>query len=118
MRKSLVRCQKIENWRGRENPDILYLAQSQDNIGFDLLSCLNCGHIYAVDISSMVYTGPAINKKLSEINCITCNSILLDTAEKYPDKYMSEGKIIEFDPPNEIPEDKDLVVISFDEIYS
>lgn len=63
MQKSLVRCWKIINWQ-RNNPNELFLSYPEDNRGHSLISCLKCGHIYAVSESRRVYRGPALQEKL------------------------------------------------------
>lgn len=118
MKKSIVRCWRIENWRGKAQPDELYITYPEDNWGHDLISCLECGHIYSVDISRQGYFGPEIEKKLVGLHCIRCGKPLDKSVAPYPEKYLSKEGIVAFQRPRKIPADEDSITVSFDEIYS
>lgn len=116
--KSKVRCWSVENWRGKDKPDVLHLTYPEDNSGYDLISCLNCGHVYSSSVARAVYVGPPLRDKLKGMRCISCGVPLNETAHAYPDKYFSDGTIFEFRRLREMPPDDDSVVLDFDEIYS
>lgn len=90
----------------------------EDNIGYDLISCLSCGQIYAIDISKEVYIGPERKVKLKTVNCIQCNKILAKTVAPYPEKYRLEtGKILEWKRDMELPNDDDAIIEKVYGIY-
>ena len=118
MTKSKVRCWRVENWRGIAEPDVLHISYPEDNSGFDLISCLKCGHVYSASVSKAVYVGPELQEKLKGMRCISCNSPLYESVAPYPNKYLADNVIVEFQRPVEMPSDEDSVVLEFDEIYS
>jgi hypothetical protein len=118
MIKSKVRCWKVEQWRkGEKSPDLIYITYPEDNSGHNLLSCLKCGHIYAVSVTKLVYTGPPLVEKLKGMSCIQCGTNLDQSLTSYPDRYFVNGLIFEFSRPKEIPPASDSLVMEFDEIY-
>lgn len=117
MNKSQVRCWLIPNWSGKGKCDEIYISYPEDNSGHDLISCLRCGHIYAVSIIKKVYVGPNLEQKLDGLCCVECGEDLRKTYALYPEQYMSNGEIVNFKRPNEIPPDSNSVVMEFDEIY-
>lgn len=116
--KSKVRCWSVENWRGKDAPDVLHVTYPEDNSGYDLISCLKCGHVYSASVTKAVYVGPPLWDKLKGMRCISCGVLLEQSAHAYPDKYLSDGVVFEFARPLEIPSVEDSVVLDFDEIYS
>lgn len=118
MMKSKVRCWLVENWRDEGTPDILHVTYPEDNSGYDLISCLNCGHVYSASVAKAVYVGPPLSDKLKDIRCISCGVSLGQSAYSYPDKYLYDGVVFEFTRSLEMPSDDDSVVLDFDEIYS
>jgi DNA-directed RNA polymerase subunit N (RpoN/RPB10) len=96
----------------------IIITYPEDNIGYDLISCLSCGQIYAIDISKEVYIGPQREEKLKTVNCIQCGKILAETAALYPEKYRLEtGKILEWKRDMEIPNDHDAIIEKVNGIY-
>lgn len=118
MNKSKVRCWQIENWRtGRRSPDVVLITYPENNDGHDLITCLNCGHVYSVSISKMVYVGPSLQEKMNNFFCVECSLPMRDKYSLYPNKYRIDGEVIEFERPQEIPSDSESIVREFDEIY-
>lgn len=118
MNKSKVRCWKMENWRKDQLvPDVIYITYPEENTGHDLVTCLRCGHVYAVSIAKMVYVGPDLKQKLKGVTCINCSAALDVNYAPYPENYFVNGQILKFDRPLEIPSDPDSLVVEFDEIY-
>ena len=119
MKKSLVRCWAVSNPRpGIHTVDSLWTTYPEDNTGHRLISCLNCGHVYAVGVASMVYVGPPLDEKLKELKCISCGRGLSETCAPYPESYVVDGGIVHFERQRTIPPDAESVVKEFDEIYS
>lgn len=118
MNRSMVRCWKMQNWRkGELVPDMIYITYPEENIGHDLITCLRCGHVYAVSIAKMVYVGPDLKQKLKGVACIDCGVSLDASYAPYPENYFVNGRTLKFDRPLEIPPDADSSVVEFDEIY-
>ena len=99
------------------NPDVLFITFPEDNCGYDLITCLNCGKVYAVNIAKQVYVGPQLSEKIKEIKCKVCNHYLSDNYALYPDKYVINGHIFLYKRPLQILPDSTSVVMEFDEIY-
>lgn len=118
MNKSKVRCWPVRNYHGNVESDTLYLAYPEDNSGYSLISCLRCGHIYSVSVAREVYVGPVLSEKLKSLTCTSCGMLLAESAAPYPDQYVSNGVVIQFDRPIELPDDENSVILEFDEIYS
>lgn len=119
MKLRQVRCWNVENHRAVvEKTDVLYITYPEDNNGYDLISCLHCGQIYAVDVSKMVYVGPGLEELIKTVKCISCGRNLSETYAQYPEKYLSGDRTIcEYEKPLRIPSEEDSVIIEFPSIY-
>ena len=117
MKRSMVRCWKLDVWRNKKTPDEIYISYPEDNSGYDLLSCLNCGHIYAASVATQVYVGPPIQEILKRTSCLDCGKSLEETASPYPDKYLTKDGVMIFSRPVEIPLDEESTIKEFDELY-
>lgn len=73
--------------------DVLYYRpmQPEAHYGHDLVSCLNCGEIYAIPISVEMYHEPR-EAKLKKTNCVNCAKNLEETAKSYPDFYLGKDQ--------------------------
>lgn len=117
MKKVKVRCFQIH--LNTVLQDQLYIAYPEGNAGYDLISCLNCGQVYAVDVEKSVYIGPSIEEKLKELKCIKCQAELANTHSNYPEKYLGcDGKIYLYTRETEMPVDENSIIKEFPEIYS
>ena len=97
---------------------ILYIAYPEGNDGYDLISCLRCGHIYSASVAKQVYSGSDLMRKLEGIQCANCGGELSETAAPYPEKYLSLDGVKEYQRPAEIPPERTSTKMEFDEIYS
>ena len=95
----------------------VYVTYPEGNNGHQLITCLSCGEIYAVDVAKEAYLGPPLNEKVRALRCQTCGHVLTDNYGKYPDKFVFDGGIGTFSKPVEIPDDIDSVVREFFAIY-
>jgi hypothetical protein len=116
MKKSLVRCWKMTNYAS-EWKDEICITYPEDNTGHRLITCLNCGMVYSVSVSKMVYIGPPLEQKLTQCSCSRCGKRLAETYGFYPDTYLSHGTVITFERPIRIPPPEESVVEEFEEIY-
>lgn len=114
MKEVKVRC-----WEYIVNgDDTVYVTFPEDNMGYDLMSCLSCGQVYAVDISKEVYLGLRRQDILRDGNCIRCGAKLSDTCEQYPDTYLSKkGGVFTWQRSEKYPEFESLV-LSFPDLLS
>jgi hypothetical protein len=69
----------------------LWLTDSEAHFGHRLISCLNCGEVYAVDVSREMYGERSIDDLLGETCCLGCGEVLEDHIAAYPDQYFFEG---------------------------
>lgn len=110
MKKARVYCWKIFKPGLTDTPlkrfsyiekeeDVLYYLprQTSAHYGYELVSCLNCGEIYANDISAELYIEPRA-KRLQKTNCIKCGENLGKTAKPYPDFYLGQDRKIHRSP--------------------
>jgi hypothetical protein len=118
MKKIAVRCWKIEVHRSDiDNNFPLYITYPEDNSGHDLITCLNCGAIYAIDICKQVYIGPPLDDKLKGMNCSCCNKPLENSYAYYPETYLFSGNKYFYKRSLDIPPDEDSMVKEFEGIY-
>ncbi len=118
MEKEKVRCWELETKHG-STVDQLYITYPEGSLGHRLISCLDCGEIFAVNLTKELYVGPALEDKLKNLLCSNCGVKLSNSAHEYPDKYLgSDGIVYKYTRENEIPGDNTAVVREFIEIYS
>lgn len=97
--------------------DRVLITYPEDDCGHQLISCLNCGKIYSVSTSKMVYQGPSLDQKLKGLKCVQCGNDLSATYHNYPEKYLSDQTVVNFEHPMQIPDDSESFVLEFDEVY-
>jgi len=128
MKKARVYCWKIFKSGLTDTPlkrfsyiekeeDVLYYLprQTSAHYGYELVSCLNCGEIYANDISAELYI-ESREKRLQKTNCIKCGKNLGQTAKPYPDFYLGQdGKINR--SPEKFRYGDDAIVHEFWDLY-
>ena len=79
--------------------DVYYTFTEASDNGARLISCLQCGQIYVVDIGAELYECP-LPEKLEQTICISCGARLSDTYADYPYKYRTRyGTVEEFEVP-------------------
>lgn len=118
MKKVNVRCWEVRIFRqGNDSPDILYVTYPEDNNGYDLITCLKCGKIYAVNVAIEVYVGPSLREKLRNIKCIECGESLGENYAFYPSNYVAGGNIFNYEKSLEIPLVENSIIKEFDGIY-
>lgn len=117
MNRVKVRCWKMQVYNQGENPHYLYITYPEDNSGHDLITCLNCGAIYAVTVAKQVYVGPPLQEKIQGVNCTSCRKLLEGNYSYYPDSYIANGKRFSFNRPHDIPPDSESMVMEFEGIY-
>lgn len=118
MKKEQVRCWEINATHG-SIIDRLYITYPEGSYGHKLITCLNCGEIFAVNLTKELYVGPSLEEKLKGTICPACNVQLVDYYSEYPEKYLgSDGVVYKYDRDKEIPSDDTSTVREFLEIYS
>ncbi len=118
MKKEQVRCWKIEALHGSV-VERLYITYPDGSYGHKLISCLNCGEIFAINLTKELYVGPRLEEMIKKITCPTCNVQLSNYYSEYPDKYLgSDGVVYTYKRDEEMPSDHTSIVREFLEIYS
>lgn len=118
MNKVLVRCWKLENYRpGRSAPDELFITYPESNNGHELITCTNCGEIYAITVVKEVYVGPPLAEKIRDMKCVKCGKKLEENFSYYPENYISDGQRIAYQRSTMIPDDNQTLVKEFYGIY-
>ncbi|MGH7158421.1 MAG: hypothetical protein ACREGD_05165 [Candidatus Saccharimonadales bacterium] len=118
MTKVSVRRWEVETYRsGAASPDRLFITYPEDNSGHDLITCLNCGEVYAVTVAKEVYVGPPLAEKVEDINCVSCGKLLDGNCGYYPEVYASDGNQHAYKRETEVPDDSLSIVKQFYGIY-
>ena len=118
MKKIPVRCWEVKNYRlGKAYPDCLFITYPESDNGHDLITCLNCGEIYAVTIVKEVYLGPPLEEKIKGLNCVSCGKPLKNNYASYPDLYIADGKQYAYSRDMVLPSDSQSIVKEFYGIY-
>jgi len=100
MKNNKVRCWKFFV----ENSEAVFASYPEDNSGYDLVCCLNCGQIYAVGIEKEVYGGIDRHTQSKNKHCIRCGNSIDGLLKSYPEHYLSlDGSIHRWVRPKEFP---------------
>lgn len=116
MNKVLVRCWEL-SIPFRQSNAKLYITYPEDNSGHRLITCTNCGEVYAVTISKEVYVGPSLEEKLLSMQCNTCGIALTDNYEFYPETFISDGVKFCYKRSLQMPLEEESIVKEFLSIY-
>lgn len=117
MKKTNVLCWKEHSVINDKSSTILYYTFPEHAYGHDLLSCHNCGEVYAYDVMAPEYLIP-LSKKLEETNCIKCGKKLSETAKPFPETYLGEDGKIYKSKRVWSPVDEDGIFEEFWDLYS
>ena len=119
MKKEPVRCWALSlpNYLGQAE-DGHWITFPEDNAGHDLITCINCGHLYAVNVARSVYLGPPLAEKLGSLKCVQCEKPLDAFGKKYPEVYRDNtGHVLALARPVVFPPDEESVIRQLDQIY-
>jgi DNA-directed RNA polymerase subunit N (RpoN/RPB10) len=118
MNKVLVRCWEVEVHRqGAQTPDCLLITYPEENSGHDLITCLQCGQIYAVTVAKEVYVGPPLLQKILDLQCVNCGAPLAHNYAPYPETYVVSGARHSYHRATELPSDESSVIKELYDIY-
>lgn len=118
MKKILVSYYEHFVYRGDGSPPHkLYLTFPDYGMGHHLMICMNCGEIYAVDICKELYCNESLQDRLDISSCASCNSSLSETCRPYPNTYLYDGQVFQFDPPTIYPDNEESFLIEFYSLY-
>ena len=119
MKTVKVRCWNIQTFSAEKGTVVhLLITYPEENMGYRLVLCNNCGQIYAVDVSKEVYVGPPLEQKLSNIRCIKCDISLVGNTLEYPDNYISDnGEVGRFERGSQMPNEDESVIIELPSVY-
>ena len=114
----MIKKEKFSCWRVGKNNELL-ITYPESEIGHDLISCSNCGHIYSVNVAKRLYSDIDINNLLESFRCLNCNSVLADNWLEYPENFVrKDGSIGRYRRSRKIPDENDSVVVEIDEVYT
>lgn len=118
MKKVFVRCWAVYNYRdGVKEPDRLFITYPDSDCGHKLIVCKNCGELYAITIAKEIYIGPPLQAKLENTNCVACGINLQNNFAPYPETYVVDGSLFNFQRDLELPSDSDSFVREFYGVY-
>lgn len=118
MKKVAVRCWQVENHRlGVDTADHLFVTYPESNNGHKLITCTNCGELYAVTVVKEVYVGPPLVQKIKGLKCIECGCNLDKNFAYYPEMYFVDGELITYQRDEVLPDDEKSCVKDFYGIY-
>ena len=118
MKKISVRCWKIEaNSLEPGFSEDLFVTYPEGNNGHDLITCTNCGEIYAVTVVTEVYAGPPLAEKVKEINCVGCKVGLDNNYAPYPETFFDNGTLRSYQRDSTIPSDETSILKEFWGLY-
>ena len=115
MKKEQVRCWKV----GKS--DELFITYPECDKGHRLITCNNCGKVYAVNVIKHMYHALGLDQYLNvnNITCVQCDINLTNNWVYYPDTYIDSDKCVHtYKRMNEIPKDEDSIIVEFLEIFS
>jgi hypothetical protein len=116
--KVQVRCWRITvRGLGGGPPVELFITYPEDNSGHSLVTCLSCGHLFAVTVSKQVYVGPPLEEKLLEATCPQCDHGLNGNWAYYPETHVVDGQVLTHARSSIIPPDEESLVREFDGVY-
>lgn len=115
-----VRCWQIKAFNSiKKIWEDHVITYPENNTGYDLITCLKCGKVYAVDITKQVYVGPELSKKVKGEKCLCCGNYLGNNYAYYPETFIGTGGSIEhFERDRLYPDYAYSVIIEFPEIYT
>ncbi len=88
MNRVLVRCwEEIVCGPVSSTGDTIYIPSSEAHMGFRLIQCGECGEIYAICISTEMYSDTDLVEGLC---CVSCASHLAQHAHEYPITYKKQ----------------------------
>ena len=110
-------CWRVQDYRPWEKKsNSLFITYPEAHMGYDLITCLDCGEVYAIAVTMEMYRGP-LPEILSGISCRKCGANLGKSYAKYPDTYRGpNGEKITFERSRLIPGDKERVFVEFNTI--
>jgi len=113
-----VRCWEESVSHGGES-QVLLLTYPEGSLGYRLVSCLQCGTVYAANVTKQLYVGPSLPELLGTLVCQKCGAQLGTSGHPYPEKYLGiDGEVHSYERPPEIPQDSDAVVRELPDLYS
>ncbi len=64
--------------------EAVFVSYPRTDIGYDLLQCIECGQVYAVEIGYETYIGPPRMQRLRGAMCVACGAELSTSVVEYP----------------------------------
>jgi hypothetical protein len=84
---------------------------------FSFVTCTNCGELFVIDWENPENKGLPIRNIAASNNCPTCNSLLRDTLQDYPQTIkLPTGEFGSFTPDHHVPPESESLIVEFFEI--
>jgi|GEM_PF-5443544 len=88
MKRVLIRCwEEIVCGPDSSTGDTIYIPSSEAHMGFRLIQCGECGEIYAISISTEMYSDTDL---VAGLRCVSCSCQLAQHAYEYPKTYRKQ----------------------------
>lgn len=95
-----------------------FITYPEGNEGHDLMVCVSCGHLYAVNVGRMLYVGPPLDEKVASLRCVECVQPLSATLKPYPEFYVDKhGIVLRHERSQLLPPDDQSLVWGIDQLY-
>ncbi len=116
MNKRKVRCYTAYvEAGGIYNNEVLYLAQ--EGYKLQLMTCINCGELFVVDLENPESQGLAIAQIAGRNICPKCKTPLINSMRNYPETFVGRNHVIgSFIPSSWIPPSEESKIIELWEI--
>jgi len=118
VKKEYVRCWEINLLLSKTGQPVrLYITYPENDNGYDLITCLNCGAVYTISVVKEIYIGPPLEQKIKDMRCSSCGKLLEGNYSYYPETFVVDGKLYSYKRSEEMPSDSESIVKEFDSIY-
>ncbi len=99
--------------------DKLLITFPRCDIGFYLVCCTSCGHVYAIDIARQLYSSnPDLDKHLKNTECVQCGRFLQQNWREYPEAYVDfNGELRYFDISEAHYPDDEMLYVELPQLY-
>jgi len=84
---------------------------------FSFVTCTNCGELFVIDWENPKTKGLTAWNVAASSTCPTCNALLRDTLQDYPQTIkLPSGQFGSFSPDNFIPPGNETLIVEFFEL--
>ena len=117
MKKIQVPCWRHHEIPGDFSSDLVYYTIPRHSYGYHLMSCTNCGEIYAYDVMAPFYI-KSLEEILNEADCVKCGKKMSDSSKPYPDFFLNSQRNIKKSNYVRAGKEQDVIKKEFWDLYS